>query len=73
MQVGKAIPLSSFLDFLLLNTLVNSSSIKVSTVPQTVEISAPSTQSARALSSAASATTAAALCLSRIAGVSMND
>ena len=52
-QHGNAIPLSSFLDFLLLKTFNNSSSINVSIVPQTVETSAPSTQSAIAFSSAA--------------------
>ena len=52
-QVGKPIPLSNFLDFLLLNTLSNSASMKVSTSPQTVEISAPSTQSEMALARAA--------------------
>ena len=52
-QHGKAIPLSSFLDFLLLKTLVNSSTIKSSTCPQTSVALAPSTQSEIANSRAA--------------------
>jgi hypothetical protein len=53
MQHGNPIPLSNFLDFLLLNTLSNSASMNVSTSPHTVETSAPSTQRAIALSRAA--------------------
>jgi hypothetical protein len=52
-QHGNAIPLSNFFDFLLLNTYYNSSSIKLSMVPQIVETSAPSTHNAIAFSSAA--------------------
>jgi len=52
-QQGKAIPLSSFFDFLLLKTLSNSSSMNLSISPQTVEISAPSTQRPIALVRAA--------------------
>ena len=52
-QHGKEIPLSSFLDFLLLKTLVNSSTIKSSTCPQTSVALAPSTQSEIANSRAA--------------------
>ena len=52
-QQGKAIPLSSFFDFLLLNVFCNSSSIKVSIYPQMVPTSAPSTQAAIALRRAA--------------------
>jgi len=73
MQHGKPIPLSNFLDFLLLKTFNNSASMNVSTSPQIVDTSAPSTQREIALSRAASATTAAALYLSKIAGWSMND
>jgi hypothetical protein len=53
MQHGKPIPLSNFLDFLLLNTLSNSASMKESTSPQTVDTSAWSTQSEIALARAA--------------------
>jgi hypothetical protein len=53
MQHGNAIPLSNFLDFLLLKTFYNSSSMKLSTVPQIVDTSAPSTASAIAFSRAA--------------------
>jgi hypothetical protein len=53
MQVGKAIPLSSFLDFLLLKTLASSSTIKLSISPQTVETSAPATHLVMANSRAA--------------------
>jgi len=53
MQHGNAIPLSSFFDFLLLKTLSNSASMKLSTVPQTVEISASATQSLMASARAA--------------------
>lgn len=53
MQHGKPIPLSNFLDFLLLKTLSNSASMNVSTSPHTVATSAPSTQSPIALSRAA--------------------
>jgi|TARA_B110000305_G_C19383668_1_gene611016 hypothetical protein len=53
MQHGKPIPLSNFLDFLLLNTLSNSASMKASTSPQTVDTSAWSTQSEIALARAA--------------------
>jgi len=53
MQHGKAIPLSSFFDFLLLKTLSNSASMKLSTVPQMVEISASATQSLMASARAA--------------------
>jgi len=52
-QQGKAIPLSSFFDFLLLNVLCNSSSIKESIYPQIVPTSAPSIHAAIALSRAA--------------------
>lgn len=51
-QHGNAIPLSNFFDFLLLKTFCNSSSMKLSIVPQIDETSAPSTQSAIAFSSA---------------------
>jgi hypothetical protein len=68
MQHGKPIPLSNFLDFLLLKTFNNSASMNVSTSPQTVDTSAPSTQREIALSRAASQMTAAALYLSRTAG-----
>jgi hypothetical protein len=53
MQHGNAIPLSNFFDFLLLNTFYNSSSMKLSIVPQIVETSAPSTESSIAFSRAA--------------------
>ena len=53
MQHGNPIPLSNFLDFLLLKTLSNSASMKESTSPQTVDTSAPATQRAMALSRAA--------------------
>ena len=53
MQNGKPIPLSNFLDFLLLKTFNNSASINVSTSPQIVDTSAPSTQREIALSRAA--------------------
>ena len=53
MQHGKPIPLSNFLDFLLLKTFNNSASMNVSTSPQTVDTSAPSTQREIALSRAA--------------------
>jgi hypothetical protein len=53
MQHGNPIPLSNFLDFLLLKTLSNSASMNVSTSPQTVDTSAPATQSEMALSRAA--------------------
>lgn len=52
-QHGKAMPLSNFFDFLLLNTFNNSSSIKLSMVPQIDETSAPSTHNEIAFSSAA--------------------
>jgi len=72
-HVGKPIPLSNFLDFLLLKTFNNSASMKASTSPQIAPTIAPSTQSEIALSRAASTTTAAALYLSKIAGYSIND
>jgi hypothetical protein len=53
MQHGNPIPLSNFLDFLLLKTFNNSASMNVSTSPQTVDTSAPSTQREMALSRAA--------------------
>ena len=53
MQHGKPIPLSNFLDFLLLKTFNNSASMNVSTSPQIVDTSAPSTQREIALSRAA--------------------
>jgi len=53
MQHGNAIPLSNFFDFLLLNTFYNSSSMKLSIVPQIVETSAPSTEREVAFSRAA--------------------
>lgn len=53
MQHGNAIPLSNFFDFLLLNTFYNSSSMKLSIVPQIVETSAPSTEREIAFSRAA--------------------
>jgi hypothetical protein len=53
MQQGNAIPLSNFLDFLLLNTFCNSSSMNKSIVPQTPEMSAPSMHKVMAFSSAA--------------------
>jgi len=52
-QHGNEIPLSSFFDFLPANTFLSSSSIEVSIVPQMVDTSAPSTQSAIAFSRAA--------------------
>jgi hypothetical protein len=52
-QVGNAIPLSNFFDFLLLKTFCNSSTIKLSMSPQIVEISASATVALIALSRAA--------------------
>ena len=52
-QVGNAIPLSNFFDFLLLKTFYNSSTMKLSMSPQIVAISASATAALIALSSAA--------------------
>ena len=49
MQVGKAIPLSRFLDFLLANVFLTSSSIMPSIVWQIVAMSAPGMASSLAL------------------------